>query len=668
MYRKRPVLKKTSKNLTKEESEMLTYCRKEVLFNKNSDEVIRLQDKGNKFVVVKKDTDIQKAEKQIARSSMIKVDEDPTKQIVGKVKNWCHKWTDKKHLSKEWASFIAKEDARPAKNNPLYKTHKNGIPVRLLTSGNGSATENLSLYVERKCAPLACKLKSRIRDTGHMLEIIDELNMNGIPEEAMLVSLDIENMFPSIDNERGLETLYKKLETRADKSPPTDCLIDALEIILTSNNSTFNNQHLIQGNGTATGAKNSCSYSDLALEPVDEEIYNAKRSIFMELLTYFRFRDDCFLIWIGSISLLKKFVYFVNILDRSLRFTCEIGGKSLKFMDLLITIRNGQLCTTVYSKPTDGHLYLDNNSCHPKATKLGVQKGVALRLKRICSSDEEYHKQTKKYKAFLVNRNHCPKEVTKSFEKNENITRNDARRKKTRENAQKKHRFFTEFNPNSPNISKIIHKHEHFIRNHEKLNRLFPQGSFQVVNCRAKNLRELILRADPYTTRTLEPEYTYTKCERCDSCKNYVIGIPNIKSFATGKTFRIRKNMDCDTPNVIYVAECIKCKKQGVGSTVKWKPRLSNYKGHIKAKKATCNIVKHFIENCHDNDNPVRYIRFHIIDCVDNVEGQNQEFIDNLLLQKEKMWIRNLVTFHKGMNSSHDLNRTKRCERETLDS
>ena len=32
-----------------------------------------------------------------------------------------------------------------------------------------------------------------------------------------------------------------------------------------------------------------------------------------------------------------------------------------------------------------------------------------------------------------------------------------------------------------------------------------------------------------------------------------------------------------------------------------------------------------------------------------------------------ELWIRNLVTCHKGMNSTHDLNRTKRTERENLD-
>ena len=122
-------------------------CKKQVLFNKDSEDVLRLQDKGNKFVIVDKTTDLMKAERQIARSSMTKVDEDPTEMMINRVKNWCSKWEGLGYLSKEWVTFIINADAKPAKNNPLYKTHKNDIPVRMLTSGNGSATENLSLYV-----------------------------------------------------------------------------------------------------------------------------------------------------------------------------------------------------------------------------------------------------------------------------------------------------------------------------------------------------------------------------------------------------------------------------------------------------------------------------------------------------------------------------------------
>ena len=59
-------------------------------------------------------------------------------------------------------------------------------------------------------------------------------------------------------------------------------------------------------------------------------------------------------------------------------------------------------------------------------------------------------------------------------------------------------------------------------------------------------------------------------------------------------------------------------------------------------------------------------MKFTIIDCLDNCDGLSLEQIDDELLKKEKMWIRKLLTYHHGMNSSHDLNRARRSEREVF--
>ena len=138
----------------------------------------------------------------------------------------------------------------------------------------------------------------------------------------------------------------------------------------------------------------------------------------------------------------------------------------------------------------------------------------------------------------------------------------------------------------------------------------------------------------------------------------------------TGRKFRLQKDMNCNTPNVIYLAECKKCREQGVGSTAKWKPRLRNYKSWVKNRIRQCRIRNHFIDNvgCRGSEErPWENMKFTIIDCLDNCENFSLERIDEELLKKEKMWIRKLLTYHHGMNSSHDLNRTRRCELEKLD-
>ena len=84
-------------------------------------------------------------------------------------------------------------------------------------------------------------------------------------------------MSPSIDNDRGIVAVKNSLETRANKSPSTDCIIEGLEICLKCNNSRFDSQNLLQLNGTATGAPNSCSYVELAVFNIDKNVLQAKR-------------------------------------------------------------------------------------------------------------------------------------------------------------------------------------------------------------------------------------------------------------------------------------------------------------------------------------------------------------------------------------------------------
>ena len=137
-----------------------------------------------------------------------------------------------------------------------------------------------------------------------MLNIIDNINSkNIITKDSVLVSFDIVNMFPSIDNVLGLEAVSEILHNRESDFPPTECILDALRLCLECNNSVFNNHFYLQVDGTAMGPHMSCSYSDIAMCKFDLKalIYKAG------LLCWKRFRDDVFVLWNQSLEELNKF-------------------------------------------------------------------------------------------------------------------------------------------------------------------------------------------------------------------------------------------------------------------------------------------------------------------------------------------------------------------------
>ena len=68
-------------------------------------------------------------------------------------------------------------------------------------------------------------ISCRVQDTWHMLNIIDDLNSVGVSEHDILVSLDIINMFPSIDNHLTTERFCIKLvEFSHCLDVPVECI------------------------------------------------------------------------------------------------------------------------------------------------------------------------------------------------------------------------------------------------------------------------------------------------------------------------------------------------------------------------------------------------------------------------------------------------------------
>ena len=118
----------------------------------------------------------------------------------------------------------------------------------------------------------------------------------------------------------------------------TECIVEALEICITNNNSGFVGQNLIQTNGTATGLTNSCSYSYLAIPPMDNAANDAEKIIFQEIFYFARYRDDCKTVWTNNVGKINLLLEFLKPLDENLKLAIEIGGKSLSFLELKITI------------------------------------------------------------------------------------------------------------------------------------------------------------------------------------------------------------------------------------------------------------------------------------------------------------------------------------------
>ena len=169
-----------------------------------------------------------------------------------------------------------------------------------------------------------------------------------------------------------------------------------------------------------------------------------------------------------------------------------------------------------------------------------------MRLRRICSTIEEFDAKSKEYSAYLVARGHNPYTVQAAFAEVRGKSITQARAKVER-NKNEKVIFVTKHNPVGPNVKGILKRHSHILENSVAARQIFPNG-IMLASRREQNLKELLTRADPYSIKTdLTADLTgrgYKRCRQgCDSCISFVMETDRITSSATGKTFLIRRSV-----------------------------------------------------------------------------------------------------------------------------
>ena len=119
-------------------------------------------------------------------------------------------------------------------------------------------------------------------------------------------------------------------------------------------------------------------------------------------------------------------------------------------------------------------------------------------------------------------RGHSAKLVKAEFNKVSSIPRYEAR-KKVKKSFENKVICTSTFNPRNPNVSQIINSHLYLIKNSPFLQNVFSDGSILSANKCCQNLKDLLVRGDPYNIKhdltDIVPRH-YKPCgKKCDTCE-----------------------------------------------------------------------------------------------------------------------------------------------------
>ena len=106
--------------------------------------------------------------------------------------------------------------SRPAKFQAFIKDHKNktgvNFPLRPIASVNNTAVEKVDWIVSEILTQLVKFVPANVKNTHEVITKLKNLEKGDFTEEMTFVSLDVVNLYPSINIEFGIKAVLEFAE------------------------------------------------------------------------------------------------------------------------------------------------------------------------------------------------------------------------------------------------------------------------------------------------------------------------------------------------------------------------------------------------------------------------------------------------------------------------
>ena len=178
------------------------------------------------------------------------------------------------------------------------------------------------------------------------------------------------------------------------------------------------------------------------------------------------------MVWTGSVSSLHMFFNEINKIHETLKFTmthttpkstqseCHCDNiQAIPFLDTSCEIKQGNIETDLYRKPTDKNQYLLISSCHPPEVTSSIPFSLCMRINRICSEPEARDNIFHELKEILIARCYPQGIINSAIQKARSIPKEEALKQVTRRKSNTRSVFVVSWDPRLPSISDLTRKH-----------------------------------------------------------------------------------------------------------------------------------------------------------------------------------------------------------------
>ena len=288
----------------------------------------------------------------------------------------------KSHVTNDVFKTIYPKGSKPGAIYGLAKVHKDDIPLRPIISMINTPQYGLAKYLDSVIKP-NIPSAHMLNSTNEFIEKIHDLNLSN----SKLVSYDVESLFTNVPLDEIIDTacdyVYSELSTTKPNYERKH--FKKLLRLATSGEFLYQDRVFKQVDGVSMGSPLGPTLANLFLANMESDwlkLPGAPKH-------YFRYVDDIFAVFDNvpnSDHKPQTFLQYLNNRHRNLKFTMEIGPKSLPFLDSMVDISSDFTTTTVYRKPTDTGLLLNFTAFCPMQWKFGLIKCFLHRAYRVCSN------------------------------------------------------------------------------------------------------------------------------------------------------------------------------------------------------------------------------------------------------------------------------------------
>ena len=443
---------------------------------------------------------------------------------------------------------------------------------------------------------LVQSLPSYVKDTNHMLRIADSFRFPGTSNYVF--TMDVKSLYTVIPNGDGLLALTHFLNKRPVLQPPTHTLIRLAELVLTLNTFSFNGNFYRQTGGVAMGSRLGPNYACLFMGHVEEQIFAQYTGTKPAL--YKRYIDDIVGATSGSREEIEVFANYVNGFHPSLKFTWIISDVQLPFLDLCLKPVSDRLLTSIHYKDTDTHSYLYYTSSHPARCKNSIPYSQFLRLRRICSEDNDFENKSIEMASFFRNRDYPCNVIQRAQERVSAIPRHALISERSDvPDAQPTIPLVLTYHPTNTSIKNIMTRNFHLLRDDPDTRDIYEPVRILCSYRRDTNLRDSLVRSHLNTISVSGEDRGTFPCgrSRCNTC-THTNASPTINT--PGGCITITSRYTCISRNVVYVIKCCTCNKIYIGETGR---RLGDrFREHLRSTRQANTdlpVGRHFASPSH---------------------------------------------------------------------